>query len=440
MRPSGWGQLLRRQAVDLQGIRANGPDGRRPPPDCRSRGRAPAGVRGTAAPRRPRPASARGAGGPQRPEPAARHRRRGPRGRTPRPGPSADRRPAADRRHHARRGGRPQTETRPARAGSDQVDGSDDRLGVGGWRRRRRGKQSLGRESEQSREEEQAEGAETISRRAHREQRVPCPAVGRPCGPTDGSRGGTRTNGRCDGRHSFAHLLSIHAARSAGTHPPRRPAYCGGICLCSLWHSARNSLCGLGIPLTRRPPSPTSKVSPQPRLRSSVRFQLRLTPRDCPVPPRTPPPSRPYRPPGRTARVEEPGFTGSRYPQRQQPRRNDWRGFVLYGRLNGYGLLEIGRTHPGSGAGPRQRRGADGRLHEPGGVGPDAPHGLRDLLQPDAQHAVDQGRNLGQPARGARHARSTATRTPCSSRRSASATATSVTPARAPASLSARRA
>src|SRR5688572_9823834 len=60
----------------------------------------------------------------------------------------------------------------------------------------------------------------------------------RPCGPTHGSRGGARTNGRCDGRHSFAHLLSIHAARSAAPTASQTLAYAGelasaicGLCL-----------------------------------------------------------------------------------------------------------------------------------------------------------------------------------------------------------------
>ena len=71
-------------------------------------------------------------------------------------------------------------------------------------------------------------------------------------------------------------------------------------------------------------------------------------------------------------------------------------------------------------------------------LGHHAAHRLRHVLQPHPQHAVDEGRDLGQQARGRRHARSTATRTRCWSRRSGSATATSATPASAPAS-SARR-
>src|SRR5688572_24634934 len=52
-------------------------------------------------------------------------------------------------------------------------------------------------------------------------------------GPRDarhGSRGGARTNGRCDGRHSYAHLLSIHVpARRAGSHAGQ-----GALTLCEL--------------------------------------------------------------------------------------------------------------------------------------------------------------------------------------------------------------
>ena len=39
---------------------------------------------------------------------------------------------------------------------------------------------------------------------------------------------------------------------------------------------------------------------------------------------------------------------------------------------------------------------------------------LRHVLQPDAQHALDEGRDLGQPPAGRRPARRTATTTRCS--------------------------
>ena len=95
---------------------------------------------------------------------------------------------------------------------------------------------------------------------------------------------------------------------------------------------------------------------------------------------------------------------------------------------------------PGGRAGPQERRGADGGLHERGGLGHHAAHGLRDVLQPDAQHAVDQGRNLRQPARRARRARRLRRGHACSSRPNGWATATCATPGSAPASFSARRA
>ena len=55
---------------------------------------------------------------------------------------------------------------------------------------------------------------------------------------------------------------------------------------------------------------------------------------------------------------------------------------------------------PGGGAGRRDRRSADGRLHEPGGARADHGDRVRDLLQPHAQHALDEGGDLRQPAAG----------------------------------------
>ena len=63
-------------------------------------------------------------------------------------------------------------------------------------------------------------------------------------------------------------------------------------------------------------------------------------------------------------------------------------------------LLEISRPGAGSRAGCRHPGRPDGGLHEPGGVGRHPPHRLRDLLLAHPQHAVDQGRDLGQQAPG----------------------------------------
>ena len=124
-------------------------------------------------------------------------------------------------------------------------------------------------------------------------------------------------------------------------------------------------------------------------------------------------------PPGRTARAEGLKARTRNQPKRMQPRRNYGGVFCCTNpepelELDNYGLFKTRRTDSRGRAGPRERRGADGRLHEPGGLGHHAPHRLRDVLQPHAQHAVDQGRDLGQPARRPRHPRSTATRTRCS--------------------------
>ena len=83
-------------------------------------------------------------------------------------------------------------------------------------------------------------------------------------------------------------------------------------------------------------------------------------------------PPRPPRPAGRIARAN--GLKpDTRIRELTQPRRNTWRGFLLYNpepeptNRTGmsYGLFETRRTDSRGGAGPRQRRGADGRLHEP---------------------------------------------------------------------------
>ncbi len=105
-----------------------------------------------------------------------------------------------------------------------------------------------------------------------------------------------------------------------------------------------------------------------------------------------------------------------------------------------HGLFETRRTDSRRRAGPPERRRADGRLHERGGLGRDAPHRLRDVLQPHAQQAVDQGRDLRQPAGRARRAHRLRRGHGAGQGRSGSATATSATPASAPASSSARKA
>src|SRR5688572_28111946 len=81
----------------------------------------------------------------------------------------------------------------------------------------------------------------------------------RPCGPTHGSRGGARTNGRCDGRHSCARLLSIHAARSAAPTASQTLAYAGELA---------SALCGLCVKSSLRtllPPLPNSASSSRTR-------------------------------------------------------------------------------------------------------------------------------------------------------------------------------
>src|SRR5262249_17369341 len=70
-----------------------------------------------------------------------------------------------------------------------------------------------------------------------------------------------------------------------------------------------------------------------------------------------------------------------------------------------YGLLKTRWTDSGRDPGRRLIGSADGRLHERGGARRNAAHRLRDLLQPLAQHAVDEGRDLGQQARGRRDPR-----------------------------------
>src|SRR5688572_26864703 len=82
--------------------------------------------------------------------------------------------------------------------------------------------------------------AESTQRKFHAElteSKSPLSGGGcRPSGPTHGSRGGARTNGRCDGRHSFAHLLSIHPARSAApTASQTLRLSRKDVCLSSLW-------------------------------------------------------------------------------------------------------------------------------------------------------------------------------------------------------------
>src|SRR5437762_2542894 len=72
------------------------------------------------------------------------------------------------------------------------------------------------------------------------------------------------------------------------------------------------------------------------------------------------------------------------------------RGFLFYG------LLETRRAHSGGDSGRGELRGADGRLHERGRARGDAAHRLRHLLQPLAEHAVDEGRDVREQARGAR--------------------------------------
>src|SRR4029450_7141808 len=86
------------------------------------------------------------------------------------------------------------------------------------------------------------------------------------------------------------------------------------------------------------------------------------------------------------------------------------RGFLLY--RAGYsrplrdrdGFFETRWLDTRGRAGPRERRSAHGRFHEPGGVGRYTADGLRDVLQPDTQHAVDQRGDVRQQTRRARRA------------------------------------
>src|SRR3954449_2178572 len=52
-----------------------------------------------------------------------------------------------------------------------------------------------------------------------------------------------------------------------------------------------------------------------------------------------------------------------------------------------YGFHETLGADTGGGPGRCQRRSADGGVHERGSAGADEGHGLRDVLQPLAQHA-----------------------------------------------------
>src|SRR5687767_4680549 len=97
----------------------------------------------------------------------------------------------------------------------------------------------LGREDAEHTEaisdREDGELTEEISRRAHSEQESLVRRWVSALRPTPGSRGGAHTNGRCDGCHSCARLLSIYAARSAAPTARRLWRMRGrGACLCSL--------------------------------------------------------------------------------------------------------------------------------------------------------------------------------------------------------------
>src|SRR5256885_14575889 len=66
-------------------------------------------------------------------------------------------------------------------------------------------------------------------------------------------------------------------------------------------------------------------------------------------------------------------------------------------------LYEIRRPGAGSHSGRRERRSADGGVHERGGAREDAGNRVRHVLQPHARKIVDQRRDVWEQAVGAAH-------------------------------------
>src|SRR6185436_6002098 len=113
-------------------------------------------------------------------------------------------------------------------------------------------------------------------------------------------------------------------------------------------------------------------------------FEVRLVAHGRRSPPRASPPSPPSRWPGRTARAN--GLTPNN--GRRDPRNPAGTRGGVFCCTETYGFLKTRRTDSRGGAGPCQRRGVDGRLHEHRRLGGHTPDRLRDVLQPHPPHAV----------------------------------------------------